>query len=63
MVGVVLAPLTPRGLELVRFVDQVDDRIGNEWPSRVIRERWIAMRFSELHERTARIEEFKRRLE
>jgi hypothetical protein len=62
MVGVILAPLTARGLELVQFVDELDDQIANEWPSRVVRERWLAMQFSDLHERTARIEEFKRRL-
>lgn len=60
MVGRILAPLTDRGQHLVGIVDEVDDRLSPNWPSRVAQDRAIQMVFTDLPERTGRLEEFKR---
>jgi hypothetical protein len=62
MVGRVLAPLTARGIALTEYIDERDEELPPEWPSRVVRDRPIQMLLLELPERTARIEELKRRL-
>lgn len=62
LVGRILAPLTQRGLALEKYVSALDDRLPATWTSRVARDRPIQMLLLELPERTARIEEFKRRL-
>jgi Domain of unknown function (DUF4365) len=63
MVGRILAPLTRRGLDLVEYVDAFDERMPSTWQSRVVRDRPMEMLLLELPERTARIEEFKRRVD
>ena len=60
MVGRILAPLTDRGQHLIGIVDEVDDRLSPNWPSRVAQDRAIQMVFTDLPERTGRLEEFKR---
>lgn len=54
MVGVVLAPLTQRGCELVDFVVERDAEAPGV-PS-AARERPIQIRLDDLHERVARIQ-------